>query len=728
MRKNYFFSFVGLLLFFSAFSQAKSGIPQDSLKLLYKLSSQAVKEYNYIDSQIYAQQLIEKASKNGNAYYLFHGYNILGTGYSDLNDTIRAKENYENALKNALLTENDTLLWWAYNNLGNIFSQNKKTVEKGLFYYDKAIDIASSLNSEKVITPVINKGWTHLENGQYDKAYPYLEKARMLSDNDDNSLSTQLDALFGMYHTGKGDYEKASCFFQNSIELAERDSLLVEASFGYGEFAKMLFQQEDYRRAYSALNKHMEYQGKLYEAEKLHQMETARARFETDQYRKNLEQAQRERQYKDNVIANSREITAIMLVSLFVMLIFLVLLYKNNRHRNKLIAELKEKNHELLVSKEEAERLSSLKTRFFSTVSHELRTPLYGVVGLTSLLMEENKNKKQVEDLKSLKFSADYLLALINDVLQMNKMESKLLHLENLSFNLEELIQGIVKSFQFTRFQNQNTIELHIDPSIPKYLLGDSIRLSQVLMNLAGNAVKFTERGTIWIKAECKKYEEDACLIYFEVGDTGMGIPENKQKVIFEEFSQLRSNNYSYQGTGLGLSIVEKLLKLFDSKIHVQSVEGQGSIFSFEIFFKKDPAKGTEQDLFSAIEEENISRRILIVDDNRINQVVTQRILTKRDFICEVAGSGLEATEIIQKGHFDIVLMDVNMPGMTGMEATMKIREFNTEIPIIALTAVEIDEMKGKILASGMNDIIVKPYDTHEFFQIIFRNLLVPIG
>src|SRR5690606_27197327 len=183
----------------------------------------------------------------------------------------------------------------------------------------------------------------------------------------------------------------------------------------------------------------------------------------------------------------------------------------------------------------------------FSTVSHELRTPLYGVVGLTSLLLEDNKNPKQTEDLKSLKFSADYLLALINDVLQMNKMESNLVHLENLSFNVNDLMLGIVKSFEFTRIQNNNEIELVIDENMPANLIGDSVRLSQVMMNLVGNAVKFTEWGKVWIKADCKNCEDGKCLIAFEVGDTGIGIPLDKQKEIFEEFSQLRSSNYSYQ-------------------------------------------------------------------------------------------------------------------------------------------------------------------------------------
>lgn len=714
------------------FSQNEDPIPRDSLKELFKLSSEAVRQYDYKNSIEYSLELIELASRNEDFYHLYHGYNILGVTYEDLKDSIRAKDSYEHALENAKLSRNDTILWWAYNNLGNIFSENEATINKGFRYYDKAIEIAMRLQvPENTLIPIINKGWTHLDSEQYDEAYPYLLKAEeLLRATNVPRTETQLSSLFGIYYSGKGDYEKSRCFFENAIAIAENDTLELEASLAYEEFAKMLAGNEEFEDAYVALGKHLEYQGKLYEQEKLHQMEAAYTRFQTDQYRENLEAARREQEYKDEVIDKSRQLSAIMVVSIVIMLLFLIMLFRNNRIRNRLIDQLREKNHELFKAKEEAERLSMLKTKFFSTVSHELRTPLYGVVGLTSLLLEDNKNKKQEEDLKSLKFSADYLLALINDVLQMNKMESELVTLENTPFKIDDLMKRIVKSFEFTRNQNQNEIELQIDDAIPKKLIGDSVRLSQIIMNLVGNAIKFTERGRVWIKAERRECEDQRCLIYIEVGDTGMGIPENKQKEIFEEFSQLKASNYNYQGTGLGLPIVKRLLQLFDSDIQLESEQGKGSVFSFEIFFEEAIIPDTElqPDLVPYLVQERMCLKALIVDDNRINQVVTRRILEKRDFKCEVAGSGSEALEILQREKFNLVLMDVNMPEMNGLETTRRIRTFNKEVPVIALTAVEIQEMRDEILASGMNDIIVKPYDIQQFFNTIFRNLLAPVA
>ncbi len=730
MRKNYFLNVFGILLCLSLYSQSSQKSYKDSTQYLAKAANTALDNYDYSSAIEHSLKLIDLASSKEDYTQLNLGHNFLGITYEVLEDTLRAKENYKKALEHAKSSNNDTLLWYAYNNLGNIYSSNKKTIQKGLEYYRKAIEIASKLpNSEESLTPVVNIGWTYLENGQYDQALPYLQKVQKTYAKDqDPTLESNLRTLYGMYYSGKGDFEKARANFEKGIEVAEKDSLIVEASFSYKEYSKMLFKSGNFDEAYAALQKHQAFREEMFQQEKDLQRNAVYEKFETEGYKKSLAAAQRERQFKDEVIAKNKQLSFIMGGSLLVMLIFLILLFRNNRIRKKLIGQLKDKNQELIVAKEEAERLTLLKTRFFSTVSHELRTPLYGVVGLTSLLLEDNNNEKQKEDLISLKFSADYLLALINDVLQVNKMESNLVHLEKSNFNIEELFQGIVKSFETTRNLNNNRIELQIDPDIPRNLKGDSMRLSQIMMNLVGNAVKFTENGVVWIKAEKRSCPTGECSIYFEVGDTGVGIPNDKQEDIFEEFSQIKSTNFNYQGTGLGLPIVKKLLQLFDSEIQLKSELGKGSVFSFVIDFEKGKEIRNSEVLGWKAQSEarNFERKILIVDDNRINQVVTQRILEKRDFICKIAASGQEAIEILRSEQLDVVLMDVNMPGMNGMETTMEIRKFDPDIPIIALTAVEVGELREEIFAAGMNDIINKPYDIPQFFTTIFKNLLHP--
>lgn len=733
MRKNYLFATIGVLFCFASYAQSPNKTYKDSTRSLSKAAGAALNEYDYNSAIETSLKLIDLASGKNDVESLNHGYNILGITYEVLEDSVRAKENYQKALEYAEATQNDTLIWYAYNNLGNIYSANEKTVDKGLTFYQKAIEIANKLEQKaEVLTPIINIGWTHLENRDYDKAFPYLVEAEEILETEKDTVSlANLQILFGMYFAGKEEYRKAQDYFEEAIALVEKDSLLPEASFAFEEYAKMLFKSGNFEQAYVALEKHQKLKQELFQEEKNLQREAVYGRFETEEYKKDLVAVQREKQYKEKLLAKTRQISMIMVISIAVMFIFLILLFRNNRIRQGLIAELRDKNDKFLAAKEEAEKLSQLKTRFFSTVSHELRTPLYGVVGLTSLLLEDSKNEKQKEDLKSLKFSADYLLALINDVLQMNKMESNLVQLENGAFNIEELFKGILKSFETSGNFNKNKIELEIDERIPRSLIGDSMRLSQIMMNLVGNAVKFTDNGTVWVKAIRKDCDRESCLIYFEVGDTGIGIPQNKQQKIFEEFSQLHSQNINYQGTGLGLPIVKKLLHLFGSEIHLDSEEGKGSVFSFTLELEKgvdiEPLV-INSEAVSIEELQELHRKVLIVDDNKINQVVTRRILEKKDFLCMVAGSGEEALKILKNDHVDLVLMDVNMPGMNGMETTVEIRKFNMGIPIIALTAVEVGERRDEIIASGMNDIINKPYNLPQFFGTIYRNLLQPVA
>lgn len=699
------------------------------LDSLYEITTGHLKKYEYKESIEVALQLLQESKNRGNDYYTYHSNNILGNNYIDLKDTLHSRKHYKKALDIALKLNSDTLLLSSYNKLGNAYSEDIKTTQIGIDYYNRTIALATKMKYEsKLLAPTANIAWTYIDNGLYDKALPYLINSwKLLGNSDDNLIKAKLLTLMGRYHVGINELEEAKSHFEQAIQKVEKEAMILEGSIVYKEYANLLFKQGNYKEAFLALEKHNYFNSQIFEKEKLRQIEAANVKYDVIQYQKDLEISKNEQLYKDEVIEKSQLETIIAIISSIVLIIFLLGLYKISRSRRKLNNDLLEKNKELVVAKEEAERLSILKTKFFSTISHELRTPLYGVIGLTSILMEDKTLTSHEDDLKSLKFSADYLLALINDVLQMNKMESNLLKLENLSFNLKDLMNSIIKSFEFTRLQNKNAIHLEIDPKIPFNLIGDPVRLSQILMNVIGNAMKFTERGNIWISTRLVEDKTDSAKVYFEIKDNGLGIPKNKHKIIFEEFSQLKSENYNYQGTGLGLPIVKKLLLLFNSEIHLESEKDQGAVFSFEIEFKKAATRigdnGIETIKDESAFQETAGRRILIVDDNRINQVVTQRILEQKSFICEISDNGLDAIEKVRNNYFDLVLMDVNMPGITGMEATVKIREFNKDIPVVALTALEIEEIREDIYKAGMNDIIIKPYDTSTFYQVIYRNI-----
>lgn len=706
------------------------------LDSIYKITAGHLSKYEYKESIEVAMQLLQESKSRGNDYYQYHSMNLLGNNYADLKDKLHARQHYKEALEIALKLDSDTLLLSSYNNLGNVYSEDRNTTQVGIDYYNQTIELATKMNYDsKLLAPTANIAWTYLDNDQYEKALPYLIRSwKLLENRDDNLTRAQLLTLMGRYHVGVKEPEKAKVHFEEAIVKVENDTLILEASLVFKEYANLLFSMGNYEQAFLALEKYDKFNSQIFEKEKLRQIEAANVKFDVIQYQKDLEISKNEQLYKDELIEKSQLKTLIAIISSIVLIIILLGLYKISRSRRKLNKDLLEKNKELLIAKEEAERLSILKTKFFSTISHELRTPLYGVIGLTSILMEDKSLVKHESDLKSLKFSADYLLALINDVLQMNKMESNLLKLEKLPFNLKDLMESIVKSFEFTRLQNKNTIHLNIDSNITYNLIGDPVRLSQILMNLVGNAMKFTERGDIWITSKLIEEGSDSVKVYFEIKDAGFGIPKNKQQIIFEEFSQLKSENYNYQGTGLGLPIVKKLLNLFKSEINLESVEGEGSIFSFEIEFKKGGLSKSKHESEGTIgtssilsETAGLGKQILIVDDNRINQVVTQRILEQKSFSCDLSDNGLDAIEKIRNKNYDLVLMDLNMPGISGLEATRQIRKFNKTLPVIALTAVEIEEVRQEIKEAGMNDIIVKPYDNAIFFQVVYRNIATEV-
>jgi signal transduction histidine kinase/ActR/RegA family two-component response regulator len=729
LKKNYFLLLLFAFVTGNMVSQVDSykDVHLDSLR---ELTSVHFKKYEYKESIEVAMQLLEESKKRGNDYYIYHSNNILGVNYADLNDTLHSRRYYKEALKVALKLDNDTLLLTSYNNLGNVYSEDINTTQIGLDYYNKTIDLATKMNLEnRLLEPTANIAWTYIDNRLYDKALPYLKRTwELMGDMDDNGFRSQLLTLMGRYYMGINELEDAKFHFEDAIKIVEKDTLILEASLAYKEYAQLLSKQGSYKEGFLALEKYDQFNSQIFERQRLSDIAAANVKFDVIQYQKDLEIARKEQLNKDELIEKSQERMYVMIFSFIILIIIIVYIYKINLSRKTLIQELSEKNVELVEAKVEAERLTSLKTKFFSTISHELRTPLYGVIGLTSILLEDKSLSKHEEDLKSLKFSADYLLALINDVLQMNKMESNLLNLENVAFNINDLMRSIVKSFEFTRLQNKNTIHLELGENSNTNLIGDKVRLSQVLMNLVGNAMKFTERGDIWIKTQLVETSEATSKFYFEIKDNGSGISKQNGKIIFEEFSQLQSSNYNYQGTGLGLPIVKKLLVLFNSEIKLDSKEGLGSTFSFEINFENgDLSKSDVTNEKQELDIESImasgEKRILVVDDNRINQVVTKKILEQQQFVVELCDNGIDAIELVKNQEFEMVLMDVNMPGISGLEATQRIRKFNKEIPVIALTAMEIDEIREEIFEAGLNDIIVKPYDTARFYQVIFKNL-----
>ncbi|QHI38882.1 Signal transduction histidine-protein kinase BarA [Kordia antarctica] len=630
-------SIIGCLFFiFPVWSQKTSNEKiKDSIKKYALISERSYKKYQYKETIEAANKGIMYSRKINDLYSLSVLCGDLGLAYQGISEFAKSKRNYLKALEYAKLEKNDALQSVVYNNLGNLYSDSYKKIDSALSYYEESLKLAIKLKDTfEILTPILNIGWTYIDEKKYDTAYPYLiDSEKMIyTKHGDEEGKVQVNYLLGRYTMAKEKYELADTYFKKAINFSEDAEVLDVLTEIYKHYADLAEKQGKSEVAYNRLLIHLKYKDSLYNETKIRENQAAIARFSVDDFREDLKRSEVEKRDQEIIINKTKQISYVLMIAGFILVLLLINMFKNHKFRNKALAKLRLKNTELREAKEEAEQQANLKSQFFSTVSHELRTPLYGVVGLTSLLTEDFPNLKENENFKSLKFSSNYLLSLINNVLQVNKIESEGVKLQRLPFNLKSLVNELVNSFSFAMNQNKNKVHQEIDPKIPEIVMGDSVRLSQILMNLIGNAIKFTEGGNIWIQLKSVKQENKQHTIQFSIKDDGIGISKDKQEVVFDKFVQLRPIEKNYQGTGLGLSIVKRLLLLFDSDIKLQSEENKGSEFVFAITFEESKELFVKDVPLSTNAIDTMNKKILIVDDNKINRVVTKRILETKKY------------------------------------------------------------------------------------------------
>lgn len=376
------------------------------------------------------------------------------------------------------------------------------------------------------------------------------------------------------------------------------------------------------------------------------------------------------------------------------------------------ISERKLAEQELIKTREEALQLSKAKQTFLSVMSHEIRTPLNAVIGMSNILMEDNPTETQVENLKILGFSAQNLLKLINDILDFTKIETGNMVLESVNVNLKELVAQTMNSLRFKTAEKSVVLKSEIDYRIPTYVKGDNTRLYQILINLLGNSVKFTEKGTVKLKADLVEEKKKTISVRFEVSDTGIGIAPDMINYIFESYTQASTDTTrKYGGTGLGLAITRSLLKLYKSEIIVESELGKGSTFSFIIDFTRsdEPVMLVPGKTPLA----KLSASVLVVDDNEINRILAGKVISKWGIKVDFAENGKIALEKVQQANYDLILMDLHMPVMDGMQAAKAIRNLGGDfrsLPIIALTASMFAHELETISECGMNGYVMKPF------------------
>lgn len=384
---------------------------------------------------------------------------------------------------------------------------------------------------------------------------------------------------------------------------------------------------------------------------------------------------------------------------------------------------------ELAKARDEAVELAQMKSTFLATMSHEIRTPINGILGFSYLLQDTKLTKEQRDYAKTISSSTQILLELINQILDLSKIEAKKLTLEPTNFNLDKFLKSICDIFQPTLTKKQLKLDVWMHPNIPHWLYGDEKRLRQILLNLLSNAIKFTPSGTVYLRVT-GYHQGDNYQLFVSVKDQGVGIPPKDKKRIFDAFEQVPYQNKG--GTGLGLPIAQSLVQLMGGTLNVHSKLNVGSIFYFTVQLKvgkelpeiESQAIEMELNLYDTKPNETTKTPILLVEDNIENQRLAQKILEKNDFAVEVVANGIQCLDWLSQNEATLVIMDINMPQMDGFETTQRIRsgECGLEkaaVPIIGLTASALQETQERALSVGMNDILTKPFQPETLLQII---------
>lgn len=720
------------LLFFIAFNsilhaQKKENTAQqrDSVAYYIELAQFNTQINNYKNSLGYTQKAIDYAKSQNNIQEEASASLFLGRLYFEIKKIDDAIQILKKSvtLFNQLKPSSEK----AFTNysLGLCFME-KSDYTLAEIYFDKAKTIYMAIELPDAIQLInLQKGIVYKAKGKNQQATSIFNSIIAKPDIEDvYKIKSEAYYQMGTIEAEQNRNNLALNYLNRALELNKKSNNIDQKSKIYKEMSQVYEGISDITNSHRYLKKHLALNDSISNLNKEKLGSEDYVKFKESENLKAIEQMDKEKrqQAKANRFAKLISILAIALISILSLLS--LSLYKNNIIRNQTNLMLKEKNKELHIAKNKAEKASKARAEFLSTVSHELRTPLNAINGITHLLLQEKPKKSQLNYLTSLKFSGNYLLTFINEILEVNRIESSVIVPENINFNLKLLLGNIQNSLKELALKNNNTYTIEMDEAIPDNLIGDPIKLSQVFMNLINNALKFTQNGEVKVIAQQQFADDETATIYFEVQDTGIGIPEDKLETVFDSFSQGSIEiNRKYGGTGLGLNIVKKLIDILGGKIKLESKMGKGSSFSFDLNFKigmqefvAEPIKEYDDAIF-------VNKKVLLVEDNKINQMITKKMMENKGVLCEVIDNGEDAIEAVKNNTYDLVLMDVHLPGINGTIATQTIRGFDNHTNIIALTAISLNENRDMLLSFGMNDVITKPFDPNEFYRVIAQNI-----
>ncbi|MBP9689582.1 MAG: response regulator [Bacteroidia bacterium] len=608
-------------------------------------------------------------------------YNNLGINCLWLKQFPKALKYFNQVLAYDLKSGDSINIGGSYNNFGMVYLglKNAKLAE---YYFLKSLVYKVAVNDKAGIANTYNNLAETYLISKLDKVNEYLLKSRTIAlENNFKNVLVENYQIAYKYHKKVGNYEESLNNYERFVAI--QDSLkLDELSIRIAHVTK--------------------------------QYETEKAAKELVIIEKRINQQLFIKRILITVI--------IFLLILFALLYFQSLkkrkLYDKLAKQKKLIIKKNKKLHQQIIAtrkaKNVAESANRAKSQFLSIMSHEIRTPLNAVIGLTNLLSDNNPREDQKENLEILKTSSTILLATLNDVLDLSKIDAGKMEIEEVEFDLVNTLQTLNDLFITSAKNKKLKLTLIADSAIPKGLVGDVYHLNQILSNLISNAIKFTHKGGISIIANCLNNHEEFCTIQFKIIDTGIGIDKDKMVTIFDVFTQADTNTTrKYGGSGLGLSICKKLLLIQGANLQVASEVGVGSEFSFDLKFKKhtkveDIIK--TKTMITDTELNLTGKNILIAEDNQINVFVIKQFLAKWGAILTVAENGKQALELATEKDFDVILMDLHMPIMDGYESATEILKVKPNAKIIAITATTEDEASSSIYDSGMVGFVIKPF------------------
>ncbi len=645
----------------------------------------------------YIRMSVDLTVQIGVDYYLADRYIQLGIVYSKMNNYSRAFEYFGKALDITIKRNDEETQSLCYTAMGKAYLELRQ-YDKAFLYYQKTMEIDARLYGKD--------GWVE-DLIDFGKCIVYASDAVLIQAGFDPAKRNEI----------------AVRYFQQVIRDGER-GIKRDALF---ELSRIYEKEGDIGKSYNCYKQYIVLKDSIINAENSKNIGSMQIQYDTKKKEQQIVLLNKDKQIQLQEINKQKLMLNGFIAGFVVVLLFAGVFFMQ---RNK----IKKGNAALQVAKDRAERSEQFKQQFLANMSHEIRTPMNAVMGMTSLVLDTPLAEKQKFYLEGIKKSSDTLLHIINDILDLSKIEAGKMELEKIDFSLSDNLKQVKQTLNHRTEEKGLELFVNIEPGISDVVIGDPVRLNQVLINLAGNAIKFTEKGSVTIEVT---HGDSESALKFSIIDTGIGIPQEKLLTVFENFNQANaSDTRKYGGTGLGLSISRQLVELMGGKISIASMEGSGTTFSFSLNFEKGSPERLDERLAS---EEQIDGSILdglsilVVDDNEYNRIVAKDSLESKSKVNVIAvESGAEAIDLLKSTKFDVVLMDVQMPVMNGFEATQQIRnsnfEFrNHEIPIIALTASVLRTDLDKCTVAGMDGYIPKPFRASQLIMGIARALNIAL-